>query len=160
MPVLQIFRSICCPGLFVTLQNDMGRVLAFDFGTKRTGIAVTDEEQKIAFPLDTAPTHTLFDYIRAYLSNHEVERFVVGEPKKLDNTSTDATKYVDQFMKKLNKTYPDLPIDRIDERFTSSLAFQSLIDSGVKKSERRNKELIDKASATIILQSWIDAKSR
>jgi putative Holliday junction resolvase len=138
----------------------MGRVLAFDFGTKRTGIAVTDEEQKIAFPLDTTPTHSLFEYIQKYLSDHEVDRFVVGEPKDMMNNSTDATKYVEQFLKKLNKTYPDLPIDRVDERFTSSLAFQSLIDSGVKRKERRNKELIDKASATIILQSWIDAQRR
>jgi putative pre-16S rRNA nuclease len=136
----------------------MGRVLAFDFGTKRTGMAVTDEGKKIAFPLQTEPTYKIFDFITKYQKDNAIDRFVVGEPKRLNNTATHATKYVEEFVVKLKKQFPDIPIDRIDERFTSSLAMQSMIDSGLKKKQRQNKETVDTTSATIILQSWIERR--
>jgi putative Holliday junction resolvase len=136
----------------------MGRIMAFDFGTKRTGIAVSDENQSFAFPLRTEPTRNVLNFITGYIRENEVSLFVVGEPKRMDNTETHATRHVEQFIRQLNKKFEKIPVERVDERFTSSLAMRAMIDSGVKKSERRNKELLDTTSATIILQSWIESK--
>ncbi len=134
----------------------MERVLAIDYGTKRTGVAVTDETQTFAFGLTTVATKDIFRYMTEYIKTHSVSGCVVGEPKRMNNTATDATIHIEAFIKKLNKEFPTLAVYRMDERFTSSLARQSIIDSGVKKSGRRNKETIDMVSATIILQSWIE----
>ena len=144
---------------FIILQSEMmQRVLAIDYGTKRTGVAVTDETQTFAFGLTTVATKDIFKFLSDYVKNHPVEGFVVGEPKRMNNTATDATVHVEAFIKKLNKEFPSLAIYRMDERFTSAMAKQSIIDSGVKKKGRADKELVDMVSATIILQSWIALK--
>ncbi len=136
----------------------MGRIMAFDFGTKRTGIAISDENQAFAFPLCTEPTRNVLNYVEGYIRENEVSLFVVGEQKRMDNTETHASKHVEQFIRQLNKKFDKIPVEKVDERFTSSLAMRAMIDSGVKKSQRRNKELLDTTSATIILQSWIESK--
>jgi putative Holliday junction resolvase len=136
----------------------MAKVLAIDFGTKRTGIAVTDDLQIIASGLTTVRTHDLFDFLKKYLSENQVEAFVLGDPKKLDGSATDSTAHVLGFKKNLGTTF-GLPIHMIDERFTSKMAFQTMIDSGLKKKQRQNKGLVDEISATIILQSYLESKS-
>jgi len=136
----------------------MTRILAIDYGTKRTGIAVTDDTQTFAFGLTTVATKDIFVYLAEYISQNNVEGIVIGEPKRLDNTPTDATKYVEAFVKKLAKTFPEKKLFRIDERFTSEMARKSIIAGGAKKKERQNKELVDMVSATIILQSWLEQK--
>lgn len=139
----------------------MGRILAIDFGTKRVGIAVTDPLKIIATGLTTVHFKDVFIFLKNYLAEELVECFVVGEPKKLDNTPGQLTKHVNNFINQLKKIFPGIPIERIDERFTSKIASQTMIDLGMKKKERRNnKELIDAISATIILQSYLDYASR
>jgi putative Holliday junction resolvase len=134
------------------------RILAIDYGTKRTGIAVTDETQTFAFGLATVATREVFRFLSEYVAGHPVEGFVVGEPKRMNNTATDATIHVEAFVKKLKKEFPALEVYRMDERFTSAMAKQSIIDSGAKKKMREDKSLVDMVSATIILQSWIEWK--
>jgi putative holliday junction resolvase len=135
----------------------MARILSIDYGSKRTGIAVTDPLQIIATALDTVPSHQLMDYLKKYVQQEQVELFVVGEPKRLDNTPAQSAPMVQQFVKLLAKQFPDIPIKMHDERFTSKMAFQSMIDSGMKKSERQKKENVDKISAVIILQSYLES---
>jgi len=135
----------------------MGRILAIDYGTKRTGLAVTDPDKIIATGLTTAPSHMLFTYLGKYLKENEVECFVVGEPKQMNNSPSASAKGVNDFIKKLQHKFPSIPIKRMDERFTSKMAVQTLIDSGLKKKERRNKALLDEVSATIILQSYLES---
>lgn len=134
----------------------MSRILAIDYGTKRTGLAVTDETQTFAFGLTTVATKDIFNYIESYISQNPVMEFVVGEPKKMNNTETDATVHINGFMKNLINKFPSIPVHRMDERFTSSMAKQTIIDSGIKKKGRKNKGLVDMVSATIILQSWLE----
>jgi len=133
----------------------LGRILAFDFGEKRTGIAVTDELQIIASGLTTVNTKQLFSFLTEYLKNETVELFIVGEPKQLNNTASESEQFIQPFIKKLSTTFPKIPIKRVDERFTSKMAFQSMIDSGLKKKQRQNKALVDEISATLILQSYL-----
>jgi len=133
----------------------MGRILAIDYGTKRTGIAVTDELQIIASGLTTVPTKDLLTFLTDYVSKEQVELLVIGEPKQMNNEASESEKYIEEFLKKLTKIIPNIPIARVDERFTSKMAFQTMIDSGLKKSQRKNKILIDEISATIILQSYL-----
>ncbi|GGK54031.1 MULTISPECIES: Holliday junction resolvase RuvX [Flavobacteriaceae] len=133
----------------------MGRVLAFDFGEKRTGIAVTDELQIIASGLTTVDTKKIFSFLTEYLKKETVELFIVGEPKQMNNTASESEQFIQPFLKKLSTTFPKIPIKRIDERFTSKMAFQSMIDSGLKKKQRQNKALVDEISATLILQSYL-----
>lgn len=137
----------------------MGRILAIDYGTKRTGLAVTDETQTFAFALTTVPTHELSTYLKQYIPENKVEGIVIGEPKTMLNEPTHATKYVESFVKQLLKQFPGLPLYRMDERFTSKIASQTILDSGIKKMERRNKSLVDMVSATIILQSWLEKRN-
>ena len=134
---------------------NLGRILAFDFGEKRTGIAVTDELQIIASGLTTVDTKKLFSFLTEYLKNETVELFIVGEPKQMNNTASESEQFIQPFVKKLSTTFPKIPIKRIDERFTSKMAFQSMIDSGLKKKQRQNKALVDEISATLILQSYL-----
>jgi len=136
----------------------MGRVLAIDYGSKRTGIAVTDELQLIASGLTTVNTGDLFHFLREYFSNETVEVIVVGEPKQRDGNHSDIEQAIQRFLEKLQQEFPTLPVARVDERFTSKLAFQSLLASGVKKKQRQNKALLDEVSATIILQTYLDRK--
>jgi len=133
----------------------LGRILAFDFGEKRTGIAVTDELQIIASGLTTIDTKKIFSFLTEYLKKETVELFIVGEPKQMNNTASESEQFIQPFVKKLSTTFPKIPIKRIDERFTSKMAFQSMIDSGLKKKQRQNKALVDEISATLILQSYL-----
>jgi putative Holliday junction resolvase len=134
----------------------MGRILAIDYGQKRVGIAVTDELKIIANGLTTVPSAEIFDFLKTYLSKENVELFLVGEPKQMDNTPSESSKFVEPFVRKLAQTFPAIPIKRTDERFTSKMAFQSMIDMGLKKKDRQNKATIDKISATIMLQSYLE----
>ncbi|MBD8389602.1 Holliday junction resolvase RuvX [Dysgonomonas sp. BGC7] len=135
----------------------MGRFLAIDYGTKRTGIAVSDILKIIANGLTTVPTHTLFDYLRTYLSKEDVERIIVGLPKQMNNEYSENMKHIRPFVKKLQSLYPNIPVEMYDERFTSTLAQQTIIDAGLKKKDRQNKSLVDEISATIILQSYMES---
>ncbi|HEV7349387.1 Holliday junction resolvase RuvX [Telluribacter sp.] len=136
----------------------MPRLLAIDYGTKRTGIAVTDPLQIIATALDTVRTHDLLDFLKKYTQQEPIEAFVVGMPRRLDNTDTNNTPLVQAFIKRLQNSFPDIPVYTHDERFTSSMALQSMIAGGTKKSDRRIKGNIDKVSATIILQSYMESR--
>jgi putative Holliday junction resolvase len=133
----------------------MGRILAIDYGTKRTGIAVTDEMQIIASGLTTVDTKELVAFLKDYIATEKVVRFVVGLPKQMDNTASESEVYIQKFLENLVKAIPDIPVVRVDERFTSKMALQTMIDSGLKKKQRKNKALIDEISATLILQSYL-----
>jgi putative Holliday junction resolvase len=137
----------------------MSRIIAIDFGQKKSGIAVTDELQMIASPLITVPSGTLIDFLKKYLEEEDVEVVVIGEPKTMDNKPSDSTKYIQPFIGRLRKAIPNLIIDRMDERFTSRMAFQTMIDGGLGMKARRNKELVDSISAALILQSYLEYKS-
>jgi putative Holliday junction resolvase len=136
----------------------MSRILAFDYGTKRIGIAVTDSLQIIATGLDTIHPNDIVVYLTKYLSTEVVELFVVGEPKQMDGTPSQSAQHVRGFMTILKKHFPEIPIETMDERFTSKMAAATVAQSGFKKSDRRNKERIDTISATIILQSYLEKK--
>lgn len=133
----------------------MARILAIDYGQKRTGIAVTDELQIIASGLTTVDTKELFGFLKDYISTEQVELFLVGEPKQKDGTASQSEELIKPFLKQLESRFPIIPIKRIDERFTSKIAFQTMLDSGLKKKQRQNKALVDEISATIILQSYL-----
>lgn len=135
----------------------MGRILAIDFGLKRTGIAVTDPLQIIATALDTVETKHLISFLKGYLEREEVKMFVVGLPKRLNNKDTDVTDRVRQLVEELRQTFPQQPIALVDERFTSSIAKQAMISGGMKKKDRRVKGNVDKISATLILQSYMES---
>ena len=136
----------------------MGKALGIDYGTKRTGIAITDAMQIIASGLTTVATHSLDDFIADIVLKENIDCFVVGDPKNLDGTDTDSTGHVNGFVKRLQKLHPTTLVHQIDERFTSKIAKQSILASGIKKKERENKALVDKVSATIILQNYLDYK--
>lgn len=136
----------------------MARILAIDYGLKRTGIAVTDELQIIASGLTTVKTNELLSFLKDYISKEKVELFLVGEPKQMDNTASESEALILPFLAKLEKLIPNIPIKRVDERFTSKMAFQTMIDSGLKKNQRKNKALVDEISATLILQSYLYSK--
>jgi len=133
----------------------MARVLAIDYGKKRTGIAVTDELQLIASGLTTIDTAIIFSFLKDYFEKEKVELILVGEPKQMNNTPSESEILIKPFIEKLKKQFPNIEIKRVDERFTSKMAFQTMIDSGLKKKQRQNKALIDEISATIILQSYL-----
>ena len=133
----------------------MGRILALDYGTKRTGIAVTDELQMIASGLTTVPTADLLSFLKKYFSEEKVELVLLGEPKQRNNTASQSEEQIQEFLKKFTAAFPEMNLKRVDERFTSKMAFQSMIDSGLKKKQRQNKALVDEISATIILQSYL-----
>ncbi|WP_339902382.1 Holliday junction resolvase RuvX [uncultured Cyclobacterium sp.] len=137
----------------------MGRVLAIDLGTKRTGLAVTDPLVIVASPLETIPTHQLLDYLKRYTKIEEVSTIVLGWPKSLDGTDTNMTRPVISLEKKLKKTFPEINVELVDERFTSKMAMQSMINMGSKKKDRKEKAgNLDKISAAIILQTHLDRK--
>ncbi len=136
----------------------MGRILAIDFGKKRTGLAVTDPLKIIATPLETVPTHQVISFLKNYHQTESIEAFVIGMPKNLMNNDTDSTSSVRSFINLLQKEFPGHEIHQVDERFTSKMAMQAMVSGGMKKSERRKKENVDKLSATIILQSYLESK--
>ncbi len=133
----------------------MSRILAIDFGKKRTGIAVTDDLQIIASGLTTVPTDALLSFLKDYIQKETVALFLVGKPKQMDNSDSESEQLIVPFLKKLKNEIPTIPIKRVDERFTSKMAFQTMIDGGLKKNQRKNKALVDEISATIILQSYL-----
>ena len=136
----------------------MARILAIDYGKKRTGLAVSDELQLIAGGLTTVATATLVDYILDYVKREPVERIIVGQPKQMDNTPSENMCRIGPFVNRLRKLLPHIPVEYHDERFTSVLAHQAILASGIGKMARRNKELVDEISATIILQSYMESR--
>ncbi|GAB4224771.1 MAG: Holliday junction resolvase RuvX [Bacteroidales bacterium] len=138
----------------------MGRIMAIDYGRKRVGLAVTDPQQIIATALDTVPAARIFDYLKEYLSREEVEQFVVGEPRRMNNMPSESVQYIEPFVKKLRKTFPGIPVERYDERFTSLIASRAMIEGGLPKAKRREKERVDRMSAVLILQSWMEFAHR
>lgn len=138
----------------------MPRALAFDIGKKRIGIAETDELQMIASGLTTAAPNEVFGYIADYLERENVEVFVLGDPRQLDNTEAESMPLVDQFEKSLKKRHPQVRIERVDERFTSVMASRAMVEMGMKKKDRSNKANVDEISAVLILQSWLDQQAR
>ena len=136
----------------------MGRILSIDYGKKRTGIAVTDTLKLIANGLCTVETSTLLDFLADYMKKEDVERIVVGLPKQTNGEPSENMKRVEPFVNRLKKLYPNLPIEYFDERFTSVLAHQAMLDGGLKKKQRQDKGLVDEISATIILQGYMESK--
>ncbi|HUP12490.1 MAG TPA: Holliday junction resolvase RuvX [Niastella sp.] len=133
----------------------MARILSIDYGKKRTGLAVTDPLQIIATGLTTVETPKLFQYLKAYFVKEAVELIIMGEPKNLDDSDTHATPLVKQAVARLKKEFPTIPIKMVDERFTSKMASQAMIDMGMKKKQRQNKALVDEIAATIMLQEYL-----
>jgi len=133
----------------------MGRILALDYGSKRTGIAITDELQLIASGLTTVATSELMDFLKKYIASEKVELVLVGEPKQKDGTHSNIEEEIQKFLKKFFEAFSDIDVKRVDERYTSKMAFQTMIDSGLKKKQRQNKALVDEISATIILQEFL-----
>jgi putative Holliday junction resolvase len=136
----------------------MGRILGIDFGTKRIGLAVTDPLKIFASPLKTVRTHEFDDFLIEYLRTESIDEFVIGYPVTLNNQASEPVKYIDPFIKKLVKMFPDKPVHKIDERFTSGMALKTMVDGGVRKKARQNKSMVDKISAAIILQSFLDGR--
>lgn len=136
----------------------MPRLLAIDYGQKRTGLAVSDEMQIIAGGLTTVPTAALMDFLLDYVKREPVERIIVGLPRQMNNEPSENMRRITPFVNRLRKLLPDIPVEFHDERFTSVLAQRTIIEAGIKKMARRNKELVDEVSATIILQSYMESK--
>ena len=132
--------------------------MALDYGKVRTGIAVTDELQLIASGLTTVNTPELLSFLEEYVKEESVEKFIVGLPKKMDNTPSESEELITAFLDKLAKRIPQIPVERQDERFTSKLAFESMLESGLKKKKRQDKALVDEISATLILQAYLERK--
>lgn len=138
---------------------DMGRILAIDYGRKRTGLAVTDILQIVANGLETVPTHTLMQYLKAYVAREPVDKIVVGLPKQMNGEQSESMQYIKPFVARLAKELPDIPVEMYDERFTSTLAHRAMIEGGMKKSDRRDKARVDSIAATIILNDYLQSKS-
>jgi len=136
----------------------MAQIMALDYGIKRIGIAVTDDLQIIASGLATVNTTDIFTFLENYLANENVELFIVGEPKQMDNSPSESEVFILPFIEKLKAKFKNTPVKRVDERFTSKMAFQTMIEGGLGKKQRKNKGLIDKISATIILQTYLERK--
>ncbi|WP_459074812.1 Holliday junction resolvase RuvX [Halocola ammonii] len=134
----------------------MGKILAIDYGKKRVGIAESDETKTFAFGLDTVENQMIFKFLKKYLQENDVETIVVGEPTRLNGEPTHITEEANEFCDKLRKKFPSINVDREDESFTSKLAFDAMIKGGLKKKDRRNKAMVDKVSATLILQSYLE----
>ncbi len=136
----------------------MPRILAIDYGQKRTGIAVTDELQIIASGLTTVPSDTALAFLKDYFEKENVMKVLIGEPKQMNGQPSESTPVIEAFVEKFKATFPDMPLVRVDERFTSKMAFQTMIDSGLSKKQRQNKGLIDEISATIMLRDYLSRK--
>ncbi|MEW5845717.1 MAG: Holliday junction resolvase RuvX [Bacteroidota bacterium] len=134
----------------------MGRIVALDIGRKRTGIAMTDPLRIIASPLETVPTHKIIDYLSGLLQKESIDILIVGYPRQMNNTPSEAVKYIKPIINAIKKNFSNLPIEFVDERFTSKMAMQAMIDGGMKKKDRQEKSNVDKISAAIILQSYLE----
>ena len=135
----------------------MGRILGIDYGRKRCGIAVTDPLKIIANGLTTVPAHTLIDFLQDYTKKESVERIIVGLPKQLNGEPSESMKYITPFLNRLRKVLPDIPVEMYDERFTSTIAHRAMIDGGMKKSDRQNKDIVDTIAASIILNDYLQS---
>jgi putative Holliday junction resolvase len=135
----------------------MGRILGIDYGRKRTGVAVTDPLKIVAGNLATVPTHTLMQFIKDYIAREQVERIVIGQPTQLNGEPSESMRYITPFVNRLRKELPDMPVVMYDERFTSTIAHQAMIDGGMKKSDRRDKSRVDSIAATIILNDYLQS---
>ncbi len=136
----------------------MPRILAIDYGIKRTGIAVTDELQIIASGLTTIPSETIIPFLKDYFSKEKVSTVLIGEPKQMNGLPSESTPVIEKFVTVFSAAFPEIKIIRVDERFTSKMAFQTMIDSGLSKKQRQNKGLIDEIAATILLQDFLSRK--
>ncbi len=136
----------------------MGRIMGIDYGRKRTGVAVTDPLQIVANNLATVPTHTLMQFIKDYMAREQVERIIIGQPTQLKGEPSESMKYITPFVNRLRKELPDMPIVMYDERFTSTIAHQAMIDGGMKKTDRRDKARVDAIAATIILNDYLQSR--
>lgn len=136
----------------------MPRIVAIDYGIKRTGIAVTDELQIIASGLTTIPSETVISFLKDYFDKEVVSKVLIGEPKQMNGLPSESTPVIEAFVVQFHKAFPDMKIERVDERFTSKMAFQTMIDSGLKKKQRQNKALVDEIAATILLQDYLTRK--
>lgn len=135
----------------------MGRILAIDYGNKRVGLAVTDPLKIVANALDTVPAHEILNYLTAYTAREQVEKFVVGLPKQMNGSNSESMKYIEPFVKKLKEKFPEIEVQFVDERFTSVLAHRTMLEGGLKKKDRQDKALVDRISATIILQTYMES---
>lgn len=136
----------------------MPRILAIDYGQKRTGIAVTDDLQIIGSGLTTIPSETVIAFLKDYFAKENVVKVLIGEPKQMNGQPSESAPIIEAFVVKFKTAFPEMPLERVDERFTSKMAFQTMIDSGLKKKQRQNKALIDEISATIMLQDYLSRK--
>lgn len=136
----------------------MARILSIDYGLKRTGIAVTDDFQIIASGLTTIPSTDIIPFLKTYFSKENVETVIIGEPKQMNGLPSESTEIIEKFIAQFHTEFPNMKIERVDERFTSKMAFQTMIDSGLKKKQRQNKGLIDEIAATILLQDYLNYK--
>ncbi len=143
-----------------TFTPNMARIIGIDYGTKRVGVATTDPLQIIASPLETVPTPKIYEFLTNYFFTEEVECIIVGEPKKLDDTDADIMPQIRNLVKKLNQLFPNIPVNMQDERYTSRDAQRVIINSGIKKMKRRDKSLVDKISASIIIEEWMKATGK
>lgn len=135
----------------------MGRIIALDVGRKRTGIATTDPLKIIASGIATVPTGQVFEFLTTFMASNTVELAIIGMPKQMNNEPSEAVKYIEPVINRFRKLYPKIPIKLVDERFTSKIAHQAMLDGGLKKMDRRNKAMVDTISATIILQSYLES---
>ncbi|HEY0090964.1 MAG TPA: Holliday junction resolvase RuvX [Flavobacterium sp.] len=136
----------------------MARILAIDYGSKRTGIAITDELQIIASGLTTVPSEGVIEFLQRYFSNEKVSTVLIGEPKQMDNSPSESTPVIEKFVTEFKKAFPEMKVVRVDERFTSKMALNAMIEGGLKKKQRQNKALIDEISATIMLRDYLTRK--
>ena len=143
---------------FVIKFNRMARILSIDYGLKRTGIAVTDDFQIIASGLTTIPSTELISFLKMYFSKENVETVIIGEPKQMNGLPSESAEIIEKFIVQFHAEFPSMRMERVDERFTSKMAFQTMIDSGLKKKQRQNKGLIDEIAATILLQDYLNYK--
>ncbi|MFW5758066.1 MAG: Holliday junction resolvase RuvX [Bacteroidota bacterium] len=137
----------------------MGRIMAIDYGQKRAGLAVSDPQQIIANGLTTVHVKDLMEFLKNYLAKEQVETIVVGEPRDMKNVASDASRFIEPFVKQLKKQFPDITVDRMDERFTSQMAMDTMLTAGLNRKNRQNKALVDTISATLILQSYMEQQS-
>jgi len=136
----------------------MARILSIDYGLKRTGIAVTDDFQIIASGLTTIPSTDIIPFLKTYFSKENVETVLIGEPKQMNGLPSESSEIIEKFITQFHTEFPNMKMERVDERFTSKMAFQTMIDSGLKKKQRQNKALIDEIAATILLQDYLNYK--
>lgn len=136
----------------------MSRIVAIDYGIKRTGLAVTDELQIIASGLTTVPSETAIAFLKDYFSKETVSKVLIGEPKQMNGLASESTPVIEKFVADFKTAFPEMKVERVDERFTSKMAFQTMIDSGLKKKQRQNKGLVDEIAATILLQDYLTRK--